>query len=357
MEYKIAMIPGDGVGPEVIAQAQKVLDRVADHYGHDFEFEYLLAGGVAIDQRGKALPDETLKEASESHGVMLGAVGGPKWDELPGKERPEQAILGLREKLGLFGNLRPALLFPQLADACPLKNELIKNGLDILIIRELTGGIYFGEKGTRQTDRGAEAYDVEVYSEIEVERIARLAFSMAMQRRRNLISVDKANVLESSRLWRKVVSEVSEDFPQVSLSHMYVDNAAMQLVRNPGQFDCIVTGNMFGDILSDEASMLAGSIGMLPSASLRNDRLGLYEPIHGSAPDIAGKDIVNPIGTILSASMMLRYSLDLHKEADSVANAVMEFLKEGFRTADIMSKGKEAVGTDRAGTLIAERIY
>lgn len=356
MEYKIAIIAGDGVGPEIVSQAEKVLVKTGEKFGHSFEFVRLLAGGSAIDEMGEALPAETLKEAASCHSILLGAVGGSKWDNLPGDKRPEKAILGLREQLGLFGNLRPSLLFSQLAHACPLKNEIIGDGLDILVVRELTGGIYFGEKGSCQTEKGETAYDVEIYSEMEVERIAHLAFSMAMKRKKKLVSVDKANVLESSRLWRRVLTKVGTDYPEVSLSHMYVDNAAMQLVRNPRQFDCMVTSNLFGDILSDEASMLAGSIGMLPSASLRGDKFGLYEPIHGSAPDIAGKDIANPIGTILSAAMMLRYSLDLYEEAGTIEEAVGRFLDKGYRSQDIMSPGMKLVGTKEAGELISSEI-
>ena len=288
--------------------------------------------------------------------MLLGAVGGWKWDTLPGNERPEMALLGLRKELGLFANLRPAMLFEELAGACPLKPEIITGGLDIVVVRELTGGIYFGEKGTKETEMGPAAYDVEQYSEGEVRRIAEVAFDMAMKRNRKVTSVDKANVLESSRLWRRVVAEVAEKYPEVELSNMYVDNAAMQLVRNPKQFDVIVTSNIFGDILSDEASMITGSIGMLPSASLATGNFGMYEPVHGSAPDIAGKDMANPMATVLSAAMMLRYTFGLGKEADAVENAVKKVLADGYRTHDIAGEGDGAIGTEKAGELIAANI-
>lgn len=356
MEYRIAVIPGDGVGPEIMNETIKVIEAVGKKFSHKFIFEHALAGGCAIDSVGECLPKETLDICRNSDSVLLGAVGGPKWDDLSGDKRPERAILGLRDELGLYVNLRPALLFPELTDACPLKEEIIKDGLDLLVVRELTGGIYFGEKGSCETDKGPGAYDVELYTEMEVERIARFAFQMAMKRNRHLVSVDKANVLESSRLWRRVVQRISVDFPEVELSHMYVDNAAMQLVRDPGQFDVIVTSNLFGDILSDEASMIVGSIGLLPSASLRGEGFGLYEPIHGSAPDIAGKDIANPIATVLSAGMMLRYSFGLSDEADSIDQAVRSFLRQGYRTQDIMSKGMNLMGTHDAGNRITELV-
>ena len=357
MEYKIAVISGDGIGPEITREAEKALIKVGQEYGHRFTFNHVLAGGCAIDEVGQCLPNETLKACRNSDSVLFGAVGGPKWDDLPGEQRPEKAVLGLRESLGLYGNLRPALLFPELEDACPLKPEIIKGGLDIMVVRELTGGIYFGDKGLCETENGPGAYDVEIYTEREVERIARFAFLMAMKRNGKLTSVDKANVLESSRLWRRTVNKVAKDFPEVELSHMYVDNAAMQLIRNPKQFDVIVTSNMFGDILSDEASMIAGSIGLLPSASIGEGTFGLYEPIHGSAPDITGKDMANPIATILSAAMMLRYSFGLSLEADAVEEAVRVFLREGYRTPDIMSKGMKQVGTREAGDIITESIH
>ena len=356
MEYKIAVISGDGIGPEIIEEAKKVLIKVGSKFGHSFVFNHVLAGGCAIDATGECLPKKTLSICCDCDSVLLGAVGGPKWDDLPGDKRPEKALLGLRQELGLYANLRPALLFPELSDACPLKPELVEGGVDLLVVRELTGGIYFGEKGQCETECGTGAYDVELYTEKEVERIARLAFNMAMKRNKKLTSVDKANVLESSRLWRRVVNRVSEDFPEVELSHMYVDNAAMQLVRDPKQFDVIVTSNMFGDILSDEAGMVVGSIGLLPSASMRGGSFGMYEPIHGSAPDLAGKDVANPIATILSAAMMLRYSFGLSEEADAVEGAVKEFLKAGYRTQDIMTEGMKLTGTREAGDRIADAI-
>ena len=288
MNYNIAVIPGDGIGPDIVEQAVKVMHKVGDKFGHTFTTKTVLAGGAAIDATGGCLPQETIDVCKASDAVLLGAVGGPKWDNLPGGERPERALLGIRKELGLFANIRPAVIFEELADASPLKAEILSGGLDIVVVRELTGGIYFGERGTKETDMGPAAYDVEMYSEGEVRRIAKVAFDMAMKRNKKVTSVDKANVLDSSRLWRRVVEEVAKDYPEVTLNHMYVDNAAMQLVRNPRQFDVIVTSNIFGDILSDEASQITGSIGMLPSASLAEGNFGMYEPIHGSAPDIAG---------------------------------------------------------------------
>lgn len=354
MKKHIAVIPGDGIGPDIIAEAVNVLERVATLYGHEFSFEYLLAGGASIDEYGVPLTDETLEKARSADSVLLGAVGGPKWDGMEGKLRPEKALLALRSGLGLFCNLRPALMYKALKDASPLKSEIIGDGIDVMIVRELTGGIYFGEK-TLAVD-SSWASDLMKYSVVEIERIARKAFDAARKRRCKVTSVDKANVLETSRLWRKVVSEVAKDYPDVELNHMYVDNAAMQLVRNPGQFDVIVTENMFGDILSDEASMITGSIGMLSSASLGNGKSGMYEPIHGSAPDIAGKDIANPIATILSAASMLRYSFDLDREAKAVEDAVEAVIDEGWRTFDIASKDERTVGTKEMGALIRERI-
>ncbi len=356
MEFKIAVLSGDGIGPEITREAVKVLSKVGDRFGHSFTYDYAPVGGSAFDATGECLPAETLATCRNSQSILFGAVGGPKWDHLPGEQRPEKALLNLRESLGLYANLRPALLFPELSDACPLKPEIIGGGLDVLVVRELTGGIYFGEKGRCNTERGPGAYDVELYTEYEVERIARLAFSMAMKRSRRLTSVDKANVLESSRLWRSVVDRLKGEYPEVELSHMYVDNAAMQLVRDPKQFDVIVTSNMFGDILSDEAAMIAGSIGLLPSASLGEGAFGLYEPIHGSAPDIAGQDIANPIATILSMGMMLRFSLGLSEEADAVEDAVKAFLADGYRTKDIMSDGMKETGTRETGDRIAAAI-
>ncbi len=357
MNYKIAVIPGDGIGPEVTAEAIKALDAVGEKFGHKFEYTYLLAGGAAIDKTGRCLPEETVEKAKNSDAVLLGAVGGPKWDSLPGDERPEKALLGLRKALGLYANLRPAIMFDELKSACPLKDEKVIGGLDLLVVRELTGGIYFGERGTVDTDNmGKAAYDVEMYSEKEVERVARTAFEMAMKRNKKVTSVDKANVLESSRLWRKTVAEVAADYPEVELENFYVDNAAMQLVYNPKQFDVIVTSNIFGDILSDEASMITGSIGMLPSASLADGAFGMYEPVHGSAPDIAGTGKANPMAAILSAAMMLRYTFGLRNEADAVESAVRKILSEGLRTPDIMTPGYRKITTSEAGSLIAEKI-
>jgi len=358
MNANIAVIPGDGIGPEVVEQAILVLDRVGEKFGHKFSYKNVLAGGCAIDECGTPLPQETLDVCKASDAVLLGAIGGWKWDTLPGDQRPERGLLGLRKGLELFANLRPAVLFEELAEACPLRPELVAGGLDIVVVRELTGGIYFGERGRKDTSQGQAAFDVELYSEAEVRRIAKVAFDMAMKRGRHLTSVDKANVLESSRLWREVVVEVAKDYPDVTLSHMYVDNAAMQLVSSPKQFDVIVTSNMFGDILSDEASIITGSIGMLPSASLAEGNFGLYEPVHGSAPDIAGQDKANPMATILSAAMMLRYTFGLSAEADAVEGAVQGVLRKGFRTGDIHRGGDALtlVGTREVGRLIAGEI-
>ena len=356
MKYTIAVIRGDGIGPEVIQETIKVLDATGARFGHQFQYNYVLAGGEAIDATGRCLPDETLAAAKAADAVLLGAVGGPKWDTLPGDERPERALLGLRKELGLFANLRPAMLFEELADASPLKPEIIGDGLDIVVVRELTGGIYFGEKGFRETNMGPAAYDVEQYAEGEVRRIARVAFDMAMKRNKHVTSIDKANVLESSRLWRRVVAEVGADYPDVDLDNMYVDNGAMQLVRNPKHFDVIVTSNIFGDILSDEASQITGSIGMLPSASLANGNFGMYEPVHGSAPDIAGTGKANPLATILSAAMMLRYTFGLAEEADAIENAVRAFLKAGHRTFDIVAGSTVPLTTAETGDKVASLI-
>lgn len=356
MEYKLAVIPGDGIGPDVIEQTLLVLDKVGEKFGHTFHYQKVLAGGCAIDATGACLPQETIDVCKASDAVLLGAVGGWKWDTLPGDQRPERALLGLRKALGLFANLRPALLFEQLADASPLKPEILAGGLDIVVVRELTGGIYFGEKGFKDTDLGPAAYDVEQYAEEEVRRIAKVAFDMAMKRNKHVTSVDKANVLESSRLWRRVVAEVAQDYPEVTLDNLYVDNAAMQLVRNPRQFDVIVTSNIFGDILSDEASQITGSIGMLPSASLAKGNFGMYEPVHGSAPDIAGQDKANPMATILSAAMMLRYTFGLLQEADAVENAVKAVLDQGYRTPDLFAGEGTLIGTAEMGRRIAEAI-
>ena len=354
MKKHIAVIAGDGIGPDIISEAVATLEKVASVYGHEFEFEYLLAGGASIDEYGVPLTDETLERAKSADSVLLGAVGGPKWDSLEGKLRPEKALLGLRSGLGLFCNLRPALMYKALEEASPLKSSIIGDGIDIMIVRELTGGIYFGEK-TLAAD-SSWASDLMKYSVEEIDRIARKAFDAAMKRRKKVTSVDKANVLETSRLWRKVVTEVAKDYPEVELNHMYVDNAAMQLVKNPMQFDVIVTENMFGDILSDEASMITGSIGMLSSASLGSGKSGMYEPIHGSAPDIAGKDIANPIATILSAASMLRYSFDLDAEAKAVEDAVEAVINSGWRTFDIAGKGEKYIGTKEMGEKIRENI-
>ena len=356
MNYQIAVIPGDGIGPDVVEQTRKVMDKVGEKFGHTFNYTKVLAGGCAIDATGACLPQETIDICKASDAVLLGAVGGWKWDNLPGDQRPERALLGLRKALGLFANLRPALLFEQLADASPLKPEILAGGLDIVVVRELTGGIYFGEKGHRDTDLGPAAYDIEQYAEGEVRRIAKVAFDMAMKRNKHVTSVDKANVLESSRLWRRVVAEVAQDYPEVTLDNLYVDNAAMQLVRNPRQFDVIVTSNIFGDILSDEASQITGSIGMLPSASLAEGNFGMYEPVHGSAPDIAGQDKANPMATILSAAMMLRYTFGLGAEADAIENAVKSVLDQGYRTPDLYAGQGTQVGTAQMGDLIAAAI-
>ena len=356
MEYKLAVIPGDGIGPDVVEQTLLVLDKVGEKFGHTFHYQKVLAGGCAIDATGACLPQETIDVCKASDAVLLGAVGGWKWDTLPGDQRPERALLGLRKALGLFANLRPALLFEQLADASPLQPEILAGGLDIVVVRELTGGIYFGEKGFKDTDLGPAAYDVEQYAEEEVRRIAKVAFDMAMKRSKHVTSVDKANVLESSRLWRRVVAEVAQDYPEVTLDNLYVDNAAMQLVRNPRQFDVIVTSNNFGDIHSDEASQITGSIGMLPSASLAKGNFGMYEPVHGSAPDIAGQDKANPMATILSAAMMLRYTFGLLQEADAVENAVKAVLDQGYRTPDLFAGEGTLIGTAEMGRRIAEAI-
>ena len=356
MEYKLAVIPGDGIGPDVVEQTLLVLDKVGEKFGHTFHYHKVLAGGCAIDATGGCLPQETIDVCKASDAVLLGAVGGWKWDTLPGDQRPERALLGLRKALGLFANLRPALLFEQLADASPLKPEILAGGLDIVVVRELTGGIYFGEKGFKDTDLGPAAYDVEQYAEEEVRRIAKVAFDMAMKRSKHVTSVDKANVLESSRLWRRVVAEVAQDYPEVTLDNLYVDNAAMQLVRNPRQFDVIVTSNIFGDILSDEASQITGSIGMLPSASLAKGNFGMYEPVHGSAPDLAGQDKANPMATILSAAMMLRYTFGLLAEAEAIENAVKAVLDQGYRTPDLYAGEGTLIGTAEMGRRIAEAI-
>lgn len=353
---KIAIIPGDGIGPEVSGEAKKVLEAVGDKFNYNFEFEEVDAGGCAIDKFGIPLPKESIDKCKESDAVLLGAVGGPKWDNLPGGIRPERALLGIRKAMNVYANLRPAVLFEELKNASSLKDEVIGHGIDILVVRELIGGIYFGPRNLRKIEDGYEASDTEVYSTEEIRRIAHTAFKAAMKRKKTVCSVDKANVLESSRLWRNVVTEVSKEYPEVELTHMYVDNCAMQLIRNPKQFDVIVTSNMFGDILSDEASMLTGSLGMLPSASLGSTACGLYEPIHGSAPDIAGQDKANPIASILSAAMLLRYSFNMENEAQVVEDAVRAVLKEDYRTQDIMEEGKKLVGTKEMANLIIKKV-
>ena len=356
MEAKLAVIRGDGIGPDIVEQALLVLKKIEEKFGHTFHCQDVLAGGCAIDAVGHCLPQETIDVCKAADAVLLGAVGGWKWDTLPGDQRPERALLGLRKELGLFANLRPAMIFEALADASPLKAEILAGGLDLLVVRELTGGIYFGERGTRDTPMGPAAYDVEQYAEGEVRRIAKVAFDMAMKRNKHVTSVDKANVLDSSRLWRRVVSEVAKDYPEVTLDHLYVDNAAMQLVRNPRQFDVLVTSNIFGDILSDEASQITGSIGMLPSASLAQGNFGMYEPIHGSAPDIAGQDKANPTATILSVAMMLRYTFGLGAEADAIEDAVKTVLAKGLRTPDLFTGEGTLVGTAEMGRQIAAAI-
>lgn len=354
MNYNIALIRGDGIGPEVVAEALKVLDTIGEKFSHTFNYTDVLMGGIAIDKTGIPLPEETVEVCKKSDSVILGAVGGPKWDTLPGHLRPEAGLLGIRKALNLYANIRPAVLFPALKDACPLRADIADNGIDIAVVRELTGGVYFGERGRREGQYGKEAYDTDCYSEMEVERIARVAFSMAQKRKKQLISIDKANVLESSRLWREVVHTVAKDYPDVTVTDMLVDNAAMQLVRNPAQFDVVVANNMFGDILSDEAAMITGSIGILPSSSIGDGTLGLYEPIHGSAPDIAGQNIANPIATILSIAMMLRDSLSLEAEAKVVENAIARVLEKGYRTRDL--DAKNFVSCSEMGDLIKQEI-
>lgn len=360
MNLRIVTIPGDGIGPEIVHEACKVLDRVGQVYGHTMEYTEILMGGCSIDKYGVPLTDEALETARAADAVLLGAVGGnvgnSRWYDVAPNLRPEAGLLAIRKGLNLFANIRPAYLYKELASACPLKKEIIGDGFDMVIMRELTGGLYFGKRYTEEVDGVMTAVDTLTYNENEIRRVAVKAFDIAMKRRKSVISVDKANVLDSSRLWRKVVEEVAKDYPEVELKHMLVDNCAMQLVMNPGQFDVVLTENMFGDILSDEASMITGSIGMLSSASLNEGKFGMYEPSHGSAPDIAGMDIANPIATILSAAMMLRYSFDLDKEADAIESAVQQVLTEGYRTGDIYSEGCRKVGTTEMGDLIAERI-
>ena len=360
MELNIVCIPGDGIGPEIVAQAKKALVRVADRFGHTIHMKDVLMGGASIDAYGVPLTEETIAEAKAADAVLMGSIGGDAntspWYQLPPDRRPEAGLLGIRKALNLFANLRPAYLYPQLAAACPLKEQISAAGFDMLIMRELTGGLYFGERKTVVENGVRKAVDTLTYDENEIRRIAVKGFEIARKRKHKVTSVDKANVLDSSRLWRAVVNEVAKDYPDVTLSHMLVDNCAMQLVKDPAQFDVILTENMFGDILSDEASMVTGSIGMLASASLNDTKFGLYEPSHGSAPDIAGQDLANPIATVLSVAMMLRYSFDLDKEADAVENAVRKVLTEGYRTGDIFSEGCTRVGCSRMGDLLVERI-
>ena len=360
MEYKIALIPGDGIGPEIVAEAKKVLDRVCEKYSRKFSYTEVLLGGASIDAHGVPLTEEAIAQAKASDAVLMGSIGGDAktspWYKLEPSKRPEAGLLAIRKALNLFANLRPAYLYNELRDACPLRDEIIGDGFDMIIVRELTGGLYFGARKTTEENGVRTAVDTLSYNENEIRRIAIKAFEIARKRRNKVTSVDKANVLDSSRLWRSVVEDVAKDYPDVTLEHMLVDNCAMQLVRDPKQFDVILTENMFGDILSDEASMVTGSIGMLSSASLNETKLGLYEPSHGSAPDIAGQNKANPIATILSAAMMLRYSLDLDKEADAVETAVQKVLTEGYRTGDIMSDGCKLVGTKEMGDLIVDAI-
>ena len=360
MKLNIVCIPGDGIGPEIVTEAKKVLKKIEAVYGHEMQFEDILMGGASIDVHGVPLTDEAIATAKAADAVLMGSIGGntqtSPWYKLEPSKRPEAGLLKIRKALNLFANLRPAVLYEELAAACPLKQEISEKGFDMMIMRELTGGLYFGERKTVEENGELKAIDTLTYSEGEIRRIAIKGFEIAMKRRKKVTSVDKANVLDSSRLWRKVVEEVAKDYPEVTLEHMLVDNCAMQLVKDPGQFDVILTENMFGDILSDEASMVTGSIGMLSSASLNETKLGLYEPSHGSAPDIAGQNKANPIATILSAAMMLRYSLDLDKEADAVEAAVQKVLTDGYRTGDIMSDGCKLVGTREMGDLIADAI-
>ena len=360
MRLNIVCIPGDGIGPEIVAEAKKVLNKVASVYGHEMNFKDVLMGGASIDVHGVPLTDETIQEAKAADAVLMGSIGGDTatspWYKLAPNLRPEAGLLGIRKALNLFANLRPAVLYEELSDACPLRKEISEAGFDMLIMRELTGGLYFGERHTTEENGIRKAVDTLTYDENEIRRIAIKGFDIAMKRRKKVTSVDKANVLDSSRLWRKVVDEVAADYPEVTVEHMLVDNCAMQLVKDPAQFDVILTENMFGDILSDEASMVTGSIGMLASASLNDTKFGLYEPSHGSAPDIAGKDIANPIATVLSAAMMLKYSFDLDQEAAAIEAAVKSVLKKGYRTGDIMSEGCSRIGCKEMGDLLADEI-
>ncbi|MDR2648331.1 MAG: 3-isopropylmalate dehydrogenase [Clostridiales bacterium] len=356
MKINLAVIPGDGIGPEVTSEALNIIKAAAGRFSHKITLTEAAAGGAAIGKYGEPLPRETIDICKQSDSVILGAVGGWQWDNLPGDKRPERALLGLRSSLGLYANLRPAVLHAALSGACPLRPDIAQKGINIMVVRELTGGMYFGDKGRKRTDMGEAAWDTELYSAEEVRRIAVRAFESAIKRDKRVTNVDKANVLESSRLWREVILSTAQNYPGVSLNHLYADNAAMQLVRDPSQFDVIVTTNMFGDILSDEASQITGSIGMLPSASLGDSNFGMYEPIHGSAPDIAGKNLANPIAAILSAAMMFRHSFALSSEAAAIESAVTQTLEAGYRTADIYSEGMKHVGTKEMGSLIKKGV-
>ncbi|HIZ80176.1 MAG TPA: 3-isopropylmalate dehydrogenase [Candidatus Lachnoclostridium stercorigallinarum] len=356
MEKQIAVIRGDGIGPEIVEQALRVLDAVAEKFGHTFRYVDADMGGIAIDRWGEALPAAELEKCLASDSVLLGAVGGPKWDGMPGNKRPEKGLLALRSAMGLYSNNRPAKLWPQLAAASPLKPEIVEKGIDFIVVRELIGGVYFGEHRTEEADGELKATDVMSYSEHEIERIGRIAFETAGKRRKKVTSIDKANVLDTSRLWRRVMHRLASEYPDIEYSDMLVDNAAMQIAKDPSQFDVIVTENMFGDILSDEASMITGSIGMIPSSSLGEDSRGLYEPIHGSAPDIAGQDRANPIGTILSAAMMLKYSFDMDEEAEAIEKAVNQVLDEGLRTGDMMAEGSTPVSCSGMGDAVLKYI-
>ncbi|EOS66655.1 3-isopropylmalate dehydrogenase [Oscillibacter sp. 1-3] len=356
MNKTIAVIRGDGIGPEIVGETLGVLDAVAQKFGHTFTYKEAPMGGCAIDEFGVPLPDSSLETCLASDSVLLGAVGGPKWDAQPSANRPERGLLKLREAMGLYTNVRPARMFPDLSAACPLRSDIAARGIDFVVVRELIGGVYFGQHTTETVDGEQKAVDIMSYTEHEIRRVAHVAFQMARKRRKRVTSIDKANVLDTSRLWRKTVTAVAEEYPDVELLHMYVDNAAMQIVRDPSQFDVIVTENLFGDILSDEASQITGSIGMIPSSSMGEGARGMYEPIHGSAPDIAGQDKANPIGTVLAAAMMLRYSFDMAAEADAVEAAVDAVLKEGWRCGDIMQGGGKLVGCREMGRLIREHI-
>lgn len=356
MNKKITVLSGDGIGPEIVAEAIKVLNKIGERFSHTFDYTYVDIGGCSIDKYGVPITDKGMALCKSADSILLGAVGGPKWDNCPPAIRPEKALLAVRRELGLFANLRPIKLFSQLADSSPLKQEIVGGGIDLLIVRELTGGVYFGPKKTEEVDGELVATDIMPYSEHEIERIGRVAFETAMKRGKRLASVDKANVLDTSRLWRRVMQRLSEEYPEVEYSDILVDNTSMQLIKNPSQFDVIVTENMFGDILSDEASMLTGSIGMMPSASLSSTTLGMYEPIHGSAPDIAGMNIANPLGTILSAAMMLRYSFDMAAEADAIESAVSAVLDDGYRTADIMQDGCKKLTCSEMGDAVVSML-